>query len=439
MEHRRYAETRPAAGTGGTLETVERGSVAWRAGLRPGDVVLAVDGRRVRDILDWQWLTGEPSFSVTIERGGRRREIEIERDGTALGVTFRDAVFDGVRECENACAFCFVAGLPTGLRPSLYVRDDDYRLSFLEQTFITLTNLYDDDVTRIVEQRLSPLYVSVHAVDPDVRRRLICPTIEDRALERLDELLEAGIEVHAQVVLVPGVNDGDVLSRTLAWLAARDGVRSVGLVPVGRTARHAAEKPSYRTPAQAREVLDAVAETQRRMRSERGSGWVYAADEFHLLAGSEVPPAEAYDGFPQYENGIGMVRAFADELAGSTDVSPRVGRGVLVTGTLFAPVLEHLLSAAGLDGRVRVLGVGNTLFGPSVTVAGLLGAADIVTAIRADGDDGPYIVPDVIVNSDGLTLDDIPAASLGELADAPVRIVPADAASLVHALAAYPG
>lgn len=439
MERRRYAETRPPSGTGGTLETVERGSVAWRAGLRPGDVVLAVDGARVRDVLDWQWLTSEPSFSVSIERAGRPREIRIEPGGAALGVAFRDAVFDGVRECDNACTFCFVAGLPAGLRPSLFVRDDDYRLSFLEQTFITLTNLDDADVARIIEQRLSPLYVSVHAVDEQVRRRLICPTVEDRALERLDELVEAGIEVHAQIVLVPGVNDGDVLARTLAWLGVRDGVRSVGLVPVGRTQMHAAEKRSYRTPAEAREVLDAVAVTQGRMRGERGVGWAYAADEFYLLAGSALPPADEYDDFPQYENGIGMVRAFADELAQAAESGSRIGRGVLVTGTLFAPVLESLLSDTGIAAGVRVLGVENTLFGPTVTVAGLLSAADIVSAIRADGAEGPYIVPDVIVNSDGLTIDDIPAALLDELTGAPVRIVSADASSLVHALAANPG
>ncbi|MDO8847968.1 MAG: DUF512 domain-containing protein [Coriobacteriia bacterium] len=419
------------ASTGGTVATVDAGA-ARDAGLLPRDRVLAVDGAPLADVIDWWWLTDEPSFSLTIERDGAQREVEIiRRPGEALGVTFTETLFTPIRECDNACAFCFVSQLPGGLRPSLYVRDDDFRLSFLSGNFVTLTNATAKDVARIITQHLSPLHVSVHAVDPEVRARLICPTVEDHALEVLDTVLDAGIKAHVQVVLVPGVNDGAVLEQTLGYLAARSGVLSVGTVPMGYTGHQTRWAASYGHHTAAA-VLGVVTGWQRRMRDERGCGWVYAADEVYLLSGVPFPPAEEYDGFPQFENGIGMASAFLDEFR-SPGVECRAA--TLVTGELFAPVLRGALDRAGCA-DVRVLAVENGLFGGNVSVTGLLCGADIVRAIAEDGRAGTYLVPDVVVNSDGLLLDDMPSARLASESGADVRIIGTDAASLTAALAA---
>lgn len=414
---------------GGIVAAVERGA-AREAGLLPGDRAIAVDGEPLRDVIDWWWLTDEPSFTLEVERQGAPLELEVDRrPGEPLGVSFTETLFDGIRECDNACAFCFVSALPGGLRPSLYVRDDDFRLSFLAGNFVTLTNVDERDAERIVEQHLSPLHVSVHAVDPQVRARLICPTVEDHALEWLDTLLAEGIEVHVQVVLVPGVNDADVLEETLTYLAERPGILSVGCVPMGYTSHQTRWAASYGAEG-AHDVVGRIRRWQERMRAGRGAGWVYPADEFYLLAGETLPPAVDYDGFPQFENGIGMASAFLDEF---DPVRAPDAPATIVTGELFAPVLREALNAAGWDG-VRVLPVPNRLFGGNVGVTGLLGGRDIASAIRQDGSAEPYYVPDVVINSDGLLLDDVPAAELAALSAADVRFVRSDAGSLVDAL-----
>ncbi|MHB1016822.1 MAG: DUF512 domain-containing protein [Coriobacteriia bacterium] len=431
----------PAPGAGaGRVSAVERGDAA-RAGLRRGDVVRSVDGMPVRDVIDWLWLTDEPAFELDIERDGQPLVLSVRRSSAEpLGVSFDAPLFDAIQECDNACAFCFVSQLPAGLRPSLYVRDDDYRLSFLSGNFVTLTNLADADVDRIVAQHLSPLHVSVHAVDPDVRQRLICPTVEDRALELLDVLLAAGIEVHVQIVLVPGVNDDDVLEETLGYLAGRPGIVSVGCVPMGYTGHQRRFAASYDRDL-ARATLARIARWQQLMRAERDAGWVYAADELYLLAGDDLPGVEDYDDFPQYENGIGMVTAFCAEFSealAETAMPERADWGgpcpvTAVTGMLFAPVLRHVLDAAGF-GAVAVLPVENRLFGGNVSVTGLLSGRDITEAVAADGAAGTYLVPEVVVNSDGLLLDNVPASSLGELSGGDVRLIGSDGAALARAL-----
>lgn len=435
-----YGTAQPAPSIGGRIAEVEQGSPAARAGLAPGDRIVEADGGPVRDVIDWQWAASDLAVEVRVRRqDGTEAESTLEREADeGFGVLFDGVVFDGVRECENACQFCFVAQLPPGLRPALYVRDDDYRLSFLFGNFVTLTNLTDDDVERILTQRLSPLYVSLHAVDPDVRRRLVCATAEDSAVDRLDELLAAGIDVHVQIVLVPGVNDGAVLDETLSWLASHEDVLSVGVVPLGFTAHQKRYARSFGDAPDAAAVLDQLAGVQTRMREERGTTWVWAADEFYLASGRELPSWDEYEDFPQYENGIGLVRAFIDEVADAlAEESPsgRVRPITLVTGEMFAPVLRGVapsLRAAGAD--ARVLPVRNALFGGNVAVTGLLAGRDIADAVRADGGEGTYLVPDIVVNSDGVLLDDVRPEDLPALAGADVRCVPTDAFGLVDAI-----
>jgi putative radical SAM enzyme (TIGR03279 family) len=438
------------AGAGGAVAAVDPRGPAGQAGIAAGDVLVRADARPLRDVIDWMWLADGSEVEVTVESpDGSRRDLTLRRDlDEGWGVEFDGVVFDGIRECDNACAFCFVGQLPPGLRPSLYVRDDDFRLSFLAGNFVTLTNVDDTDISRILEQRLSPLHVSVHAVDPAVRRGLICATAEDRALEHVDTLLAGGIELDAQIVLVPGANDGEVLDRTLDWLVGRAGVASVGVVPVGLTRFARPGSRRYRTAGDAGRVLKQLASWQARVRDARGPGWLQAADEFYLTARAPLPAWDEYGGFPQFENGIGMTRAFLDEVAellgGFGGTTPHARGVVLVTGELFAPVLEALARTLSEGGcRVRVLPVRNDLLGEDVTVAGLLAGADLEAAILADarartgaGTSETYLLPDVVLNDDGVTLDGHDLVRIAESAGADVRLVSCDAAGLVTALVA---
>ena len=301
------------------MVAVAPGSPADDAGFEPGCFVTSVDGQPLRDLIDWRWLASDDEVELGyIDLDGEAGTVELERgEGEAWGLEFEGVVFDGVKQCRNACTFCFMRQLPDRMRPSLSLRDDDFRLSFLSGTFVTLTNLSADDEARIVEQRISPLRVSLHAADADVRRMMIGRHAQ-HGIEALDRLLAEGIEFHAQIVLVPEQNDGDVLADTLSWAYARPGILDVCIVPLGFTKHQECFKCSFNDPASARAVLDAITPFQRRALEERGTPWVFAADEFyrnaygsHLL--ENLPPTEAYGDFAMFEDGVGIVRSFVDD------------------------------------------------------------------------------------------------------------------------------
>ncbi len=435
-----YGAHVPAVTGGGVVATVEEGSPAARAGLVAGDTIVTVDGCALRDVIDWQWLADGDAARLAVRgASGAMWETQVGRSlGEPWGVAFTETVFDGVRTCRNRCAFCFMTQLPPGLRRALYVRDDDYRLSFLQGNFVTLTNLSDADVERIVEQHLSPLYVSLHSTDPGIRRELICAR-EDRGLERFDELREAGIDLHVQIVLVPGVNDGVHLDESLTWLARRDGVVSVGLVPLGFTAHQRRFATSYDDAGAAAAVVAQIEPWQRAFAERDGVRWVYLADEFYLRAGLPVPHAECYDGFPQYENGIGLVRDWLDDVDASREgLKAAVGAlespVTLVTGELFAPVLARTVQALDAPGALEVRAVRNGYFGGNVTVTGLLTGPDLFEALAGSPRDSIVLVPDIVVNSDGLLLDGTVAAELAERSGRDVRLVSCDAAGLLRGL-----
>jgi putative radical SAM enzyme (TIGR03279 family) len=447
MERANYAPTEPTSANGGVISLVLDDSPASRAGLKMGDVLTTVEGSPVSDVLDWQWLSDGDSLTIEVTTtGGPSRQIEMVRQPSEpWGIEFADALFDGVRICRNSCAFCFMTQLPSGMRRALYLRDDDYRLSFLQGNFITLTNLTDSDVERIGEQHLSPLYASIHAVTPSVRNELICAR-EDRALERFDELLDAGIDLHVQIVLVPRVNDGEELDTTLTWLAEREGVVSVGIVPLGFTRYQETYFTSYEDQISAASVIQQVQRWQFESRERDGVTWVHLADEFYLNARAPFPTVEWYDDYPQYENGIGMVRSFADEVGGMREEFERAVASLpeeceqmtLVTGMMAATTIAGALNALKAAGRVRLLAVPNRFFGGNVSVTGLLTGADLIDAMRADrerfGAPTAYVVPDVIFNTDGITLDDMTAEEIATQSGCDVRVVSCGAAGLLEGL-----
>jgi putative radical SAM enzyme (TIGR03279 family) len=373
--------------SGGIVTAIEPGSIADVLGLRPGDVLLQINGHPLRDVLDVQFYAAEEQLALLVRRGEQEILYRAERQyAVPLGLDFATPTFDGLRRCRNRCEFCFVAQMPPGLRRSLYVRDDDYRYSVLYGSFITLTNLTPDDWDRLEEQRLSPLYVSVHATDRDLRRELLNGGDIPDILEQLDRLAGWGIQIHAQIVLVPGVNDGPALLGSVRDLVDRyPAVQSIGIVPVGLTRHHRARCRGY-TPGEARPLIDQIAPLQEEYRARFGTSLVYLADEWYLLAGTSVPADETYDEYPQIENGIGLVRQLLEDAHRIEARSSRavVSHCTLACGTLVGPTMKQVASRlAAVSGvAIDVAPISNRLFGEQVTVSGLLGGEDVIAALQ---------------------------------------------------------
>jgi putative radical SAM enzyme (TIGR03279 family) len=400
---------------GGVIAEVRSGSIAAELGLRPGDALLSINGHVLRDVIDYRFYGAEEELELVVERGGEQSVYQVERGyDQELGIEFAEPTFDGLRRCNNRCEFCFLNGMPPGMRRSLYVKDDDYRYSFLFGNYITLTNLADDDWDRLAEQRLSPLYVSVHATDLTLRRRILGNPAAPDVVEQLERLGRLGIQVHAQIVLIPNLNDSRRLARTVADLAAlHPTVQSIAVVPLGLTKYHRGPFRVYR-PEEAGPILIQISAWQQEHRRQRGLNLVYASDEWYLLAGQEVPPAEEYDGFPQLENGVGLARMLLDEDLRVSGFRFRVGKVTLVCGTLIAPLLES--RAAELSGvEIEVMPVENRFFGPTVTVSGLLTGRDVVEALRDRNLGDAVFLPRAMFDASGeLTLDDVSPDAIWE-------------------------
>jgi putative radical SAM enzyme (TIGR03279 family) len=452
------------------VDAVAPGSPAARAGVIVGDEVLAVNGEVVRDVIAYQIQVDGAHVELDLRRGGLERVVSVDKaDGAPLGVELTSAVFDRVRTCDNHCPFCFIHQLPKGMRKSLYLKDDDYRLSFLYGNFTTLTRFTEADLERVVSERLGPLYVSIHATDPDVRTRLLRNRRGATSLRWLELILDAGIEVHGQVVVCPGINDGAVLDDTLLGVLDRfPALSTVGVVPLGVSAHNHEDEMRVHTLAEAQAVVDVVERWQARFLDALGRRLVYVSDEYYLLAERPFPTLDEYDGCPQHENGIGMARTFEAEvraaLAGDdvaatgprsgffawVDGAPADGYrapripsqqlreiaatggaaerwNVIVTGELGAAVLEPLLDE--LPGRVRLLPVKNAFFGGNIGVTGLLTGGDVAAALAGQSEHDRYLLPDVAL-SRGRFLDGTTAAHLPRV----VEIVPTDGAALVRAL-----
>ncbi len=405
--------------------SVGAGSEAQVAGVVPNDDLVAIAGIPIRDSLDLAyalgWIEGDSDETrFEFARGGDSLILTLgPAHPEELGIELED---DTYRTCPNRCIFCFVDQLPDGLRKSLSVKDEDFRLSFAFGNYITLTNLTEADYERIGEQRLSPLYVSVHATDDSVRRRLLGNPEAPAILDSLRRLQSLGIETHAQVVVVPDTNDGRVLERTLDDLTTLECVRSVAVVPVGLT-RHRSGLPEIArvTPALARELVREVEERQERLLCVRGSRMIFAVDELYLLAGFDLPPCESYEDFPQLEDGVGLLRAFErDFLERVPELEGRVEEALslnIVTGVSATPFLRALVPPAlarVAPIRTRLTEVVNGLLGSTVTVAGLLSGADMKSALGDAADGDLVLLPGEAFNADGLTIDGMTAADIAQ-------------------------
>ena len=406
------------------IRTVAPDSIGHELGLVPGTQLLAVNGRSLEDFLDWEFLTAEDRFLLAARLPtGDEVEYDIERpEGFPMGVTLEPP---RIRRCANHCDFCFVDGNPEGLRTPLHIRDDDYRLSFRYGNFATLTNLKPWDLERIVEYRLSPLYVSVHATNPTIRRWLLRNPEAPEIVPQLRWFAERGIAFHTQVVLVPGVNDGAELERTLADLyALGPAVLSVSVVPVALTEFSKRDLVREPTRDECCAALVAVDRIATRALAERGAPWCFGADDLYLQAGEPLPAAEWYGDFEQRENGVGAVRFLQTRIAGAGLPGLSGKRIGVVTGTamgrLMPQVLHELGTATG--GRFEIVLVENTLFGPSVTTAGLLPAAAIEAALRARADLDLVLLPAEAVNDDLVFIDDVRADDLAGRLGVPVRL-----------------
>jgi NifB/MoaA-like Fe-S oxidoreductase len=445
-----------------SVVAVREGSPAARAGLAPGDEILSINGRSPRDVIEYQFLVDQGELDLELRRGGLELNAAVGKDdGEPLGIEISSAVFDRVRTCDNHCEFCFIHQLPKGMRPSLYVKDDDYRLSFLYGNFTTLTRFTEADLERVVSERLSPLFVSIHATDPEVRARLLRNRRGAVSLRWLRALLDHGIEVHGQVVVCPGINDGAVLHDTMAGLLDQyPDLATAAAVPLGvsRYSNEPAMRPH--TADEAAAVVDTVAEWQGAFVEAVGRRVVFAADEYHLLARRPFPAAHVYEGFPQHENGVGIARAFERAFCGggagmgvrrgffsaidgapaegyrSARVVSQAAAGVgpvgaptaVVTGEYGAAVLGPLVDELGRE-DVRVVAVRNEFFGGNIAVAGLLTGQDVARELGAQPEGHRYLLPDVCL-SEGRFLDGAVPAELPR----PVQVVPTDGRSLRRAL-----
>ena len=406
------------------VSQIEQNSIADELGIALGTELLTVNGRPLADFLDWEFLTADEELVIEARQpDGEEIIYELERlDGEPLGISLEPPT---VRRCANRCEFCFIEGLPAGLRKPLYIRDDDYRLSFAYGNFATLSNVKERDIERILEYRLSPLYVSVHATNHEARKILLNNQRVPDIKAQLSRLAAGGIQFHCQMVVVPGLNDEQVLEESLSDLwNMGDAVLSAAVVPVGLTQfshLYTGKKMDRET---ARRILEQVEDRGRRARRERGQTWVFGSDELYMLAERELPGPEHYGEFAQIENGVGAVTSLRMRVAAALDrVTPRHGQRIgVVTGSAMAPLMRPLLDklTEASGAAFELIVAENSLFGPTITTAGLLVGRDILSALGDRHDLDIALIPAETINEDSVFLDDYTLDAVRESLPMPV-------------------
>lgn len=439
---------------GAPIRSITTDSPADDAGFVSGCSITAVDGHAIRDIIDWKWYSATDAITVSyIDTDGDSGTIELERDpGEDWGFTFDGTIFDAIKTCRNACTFCFMRQLPEDARDSLMLRDDDFRLSFLDGTFVTFTNLSTEDEARVIEQRISPLRMSLHAISPEVRKGLIGKH-ESAGIEAATRLLAAGIELHLQIVLVPGVNDGSELAKTLSWAYEHKGVLSVGVVPLGYTKHQGNFDHSFNEVSHARSIIDSLKPFQEKALREKGNPWVYAADEFYRNAYPEtllenLPSTAYYGSFDMFEDGIGIIRTTVDSWFESTDLIDDLAAVLRNSGKTVQYVIGYaqkeffipLVENSPLKGLLVPFAVKNDYFGGNVDVTGLLCGCDIIKALNAAHEQDTSIklavLPRVIFNSEGMTLDDMSLEDMQKASSVQLAVVSCNPSEYLEEIAA---
>ena len=389
------------------ISFVKENSYAQESGIKAQDILLSVNGQLFNDIIDLSFLFADEYLELEIlSEDGQQKTVVIEKHiDDDLGLEFEQAVFDSIKTCHNNCVFCFVEQMAPNMRNTLYVKDDDYRLSFLTGNFITLTNVTQEDKNRILQLKLSPLYVSIHATDAQVRQELIRNNRAGEVLKTLKELGAGGIKFHTQIVLCPGINDGLILEKSFKDLfSLNDSVLSIAVVPVGLT-KFCQNPLRNFNKDEAKDVVAKIRQWQEECRTSIGRSFIHAADEFYVLADEDFPAAQFYDGFCQYENGIGICRKFIDEWQATKTVTLNAADRKIVCGQSAQKVLNGLLGKDGV-----ILPVQNEFFGHSVTVTGLLTGNDIIEAVnKLENKPECVIIPGIALKSksEQIFLDDM--------------------------------
>jgi len=425
------------------ISSVQENSIAERLGITPGSTLVSVNGHEVRDLLDYGFYTAAEQVELVVAAGENRSSYQVSKgEYEELGIESESFLMDEQHACCNKCIFCFIDQLPRGMRSSLYFKDDDERLSFLFGNYITLTNLTDRDIDRIVGMKISPVNISVHTVSESLRSAMMGNKRAGESLKYLYELAARDVPINCQIVLCPGINDGPELENTLDTLIPLyPSLKSISVVPVGLTAHRQGLYPlrGY-DPLSAAQVLETVGAYNDRCRRTLDTGIVWASDEFYLLAGKPVQSSWYYDDFPQIENGVGMIADFADGFRAEIDKARPEGNPVyctLVTGTLAEGFLNAMVALARAKNpalRCSVRAVRNDFFGHSITVSGLLTAQDILDQLRKNPGQGVILLPANVLDSQGeYFLDNASLADFRKAAGRPVEVIP-DAGTLARYL-----
>lgn len=427
------------------IKSVEEGSIAWEMGIEPGDVLLRINNNIIEDVFDYHYYVNDEELLVLIRKAnGEEWELEIEKDyEDDLGIEFEQGLMDEYRSCRNKCMFCFIDQMPKGMRETLYFKDDDSRLSFLQGNYVTLTNMSDHDIERIINYHLEPINVSIHTTNPELRCKMLHNRFAGDALKKIDVLYEGGIMMNGQIVLCKGENDGEELERSIRdmtkWLP---NLQSVSVVPVGLTKYREGLYPLEPFHKEdAREVLDTIHKWQKKIYEEYGIHFIHASDEWYLLAEEELPEEERYDGYLQLENGVGMLRLLENEFSKAYDElegDDRKRHVSLATGRLAAPTIEKLierLKEKYPDLKADIYPIRNDFFGELITVAGLITGQDLKNQL-ADKELGDVLLlPNNMLRSgEEVFLDDMTVTELAEDLQIKVKIVGSSGQDLINAV-----
>ena len=427
------------------IKSVEEGSIAWEMGIEPGDRLLQINGSIIEDVFDYHYYTNDEELLILIQKeNGEEWELEIEKDyDEDLGIEFEQGLMDEYRSCRNKCMFCFIDQMPKGMRDTLYFKDDDSRLSFLQGNYITLTNMSDHDIQRIVDYHLEPINVSIHTTNPELRCKMLHNRFAGDALKKIQILYDGGITMNGQIVLCKGINDGEELERSIRdmtkWLP---NLQSVSVVPVGLTKFRDGLYPLEPfTKEDAKEVLGIIHKWQKKIYEEYGIHFIHAGDEWYLLAEEELPEEERYDGYLQLENGVGMLRLLLNEFEEAYEPLAGDGREIhlsMATGKLADPYLKEMLErlkAKYPNLNVNLFEIRNDFFGERITVAGLITGQDLIAQLKGQDLGDALLLPCSMLRSgEEVFLDDVTVTELSDALQVPIDIVKSSGQDFIEAV-----